>query len=275
MHLKRMRAICLLLTLCIFTLTSCGPSWKFQREKEQGLYPDTGNFPKTKWACEELDMYLYMFGYEEDIMTGEYIVNDISYRINANFEWENLNFKIYSNTLILSSNYSDSTVHAEKDLYGCINTKYSFDKAREKIICKILTYESVDDIPIPNTLTFYKVGTIAQDPSTRWQAQEINMFLDAFNDTPGYLEGKISIGNEFCYVHAIEVGNNNYYQLYVENGKINNLKVGTTSPLINMYLEINNNQIIAKLSDEFYSSPEIFSYWTYGNKALTFKPITA
>lgn len=50
-----------------------------------------------------------MFDYDEDYMIGEYIVNDVSYRIVGTFEFAELNFTIYSTTHI-----SDSTYTSEK-----------------------------------------------------------------------------------------------------------------------------------------------------------------
>ena len=127
MKFKIQIAMCILLCIFIFTLLcACGPSLEFQMKKEQGLYPDTSDFPNTKWVCNELDMSLYMFDYGETTIIGSYVINDISYRVEAWFDFSCLNFNFYSDTLISTSEYSDSMVHCEQVLQGYIYTEYSF-----------------------------------------------------------------------------------------------------------------------------------------------------
>ena len=115
--LKFVKLICLF--FCAIILNSCVSSLEFQQKKAQGLYPETADFPYTKWVCHEIDMEIYMFGYEESTMIGTYIVNDVKYRVVAYFEWDQFNFNIYSNTLISESKYSNSMVHCEQSIPLC------------------------------------------------------------------------------------------------------------------------------------------------------------
>ena len=164
-------------------------------------------------------------------------------------------------------------IHCERTSCGFIYTSYTFDKGTETIVCTLRNCDPVNGERIPETLTFDKVDSIVLSSNTRWQAQEIDMYLDAFSDVDGYFSGQISIKGERCYVHALEIGNNNFYMLTIENGKVNNLIPGTTSPLIYLYLEITDSYIIAKVSDEYLTNPAAFPYWPYDNVAITFNPL--
>ena len=271
MKLKLIRSTCLLLLICIFTLSGCGPSSEFLSKQQQGLYPTTADFPNTKWVCKELDMFFYMFGYEENCMIGSYVVDDVSYRVVAGFEWSALNFEFYSSTNFSSSEFSEFMVDSNPISCGFIYTEYSYDKDANTIVCSIQNYDAVADESIPKILTFEKVGLIAQNPNMHWYSQEIDMYLNSFSDANDYYRGEVVIDGEKCYVHALEIGNNNYFMLSIENGKVNNLRPGTTSELIRMYLEITDDEIIAKVSDEYLSNTAAFPYWKY-NGIITFKP---
>ena len=59
--------------------------------------------------------------------------------------------------------------------------------------------------------------------------------------------------------------------LSIENGKINNLRSGTTSPLIRLCFEITGDQIIAKVSDEYITNKVAFPYWQYDDVIITFE----
>lgn len=248
----------------------------FLNKKEQGLYIDTSGFPNTKWVCRELDICFYMLDYDERYMIGTYTVGNESYRVVAVFEFDHLDFEIYSSTQISLSEYAKgdddiSMVHCDRVSCGYICTNYIFKN--KTIVCSLRNYQSVDGEAIPTTLTFDNTGFIAQDVAMRWSAQELDMYLDSFRDISGYFRGEIVVNGEKCYVHAFEIGNNNYFMLSIENGKVNNLRPGTTSPLICMYFEMYENKIVAKISDEYFSNSVAFPYWEYNNAPITFKPL--
>ena len=274
MRFKLKSAVCILLCLSILFLNSCVPSWQYLRGEKQGIYPKTEDFPNTKWVCNEIDLSFYMFAYAENTMSGIYTVDNVSYRVVAGFDWAELNFNIYSDTTVSVSEYSDSMVHrVQEGSCAYIYTSYTYDKATGSLVCSLDSCESVNGEVIPETLTFYQSGSIAQKPSIRWEAEEIPMFLEAYSDTPGYFQGEIIIDGVANYVHAIEIGNN-YYQLSIENGKINNLKSNTTSVLIHLYFDIDGNRMIAKIDDEILSNPVEFTDWSYGGEPITFKSLS-
>ena len=55
-----------------------------------------------------------------------------------------------------------------------------------------------------------------------------------------------------------------------ENGKINNLRNGTVSPLIHMYFKYDSDKLIAKISDEYILNVEAYPYWKYEGTTITF-----
>ena len=273
------KTICFILVLCFVLLYGCGPSPKFLKEKSQGLYPTAGDFPNTKWVCREVDMYLYMLGYDENNIIGTYVFDGVSYRVVASVFYNSFNFEIYSSTEISASKVSDSMVNCNQISCGHIYTEYKYDNEKGTIVCNIKDFEFYNGEMNLQTLTFDKAGSVAEQPSTRWYAQEIDMYLDAYSDIDCYLRGEIVLDGEKCYVHALEIGNGSYYLLAIENGIIDNLKSGTTSKLIYMYFDIKDDQIIAKISDEdldgeYVKSPMsvFYPYWPYNDKIITFNP---
>ena len=264
------KLICVILLLCYVLLCGCGPSTAFLRKKSQGVYPTAGDFPNTKWVCREIDIQIYMLERDERYMIGVYTVDGKSYRVVASFWFDEFNFEIYSNTQIAQSEYSNAAVSCNRQSCGFIYSNYSFDKENETLVCSLRNYKPVHQELIPQTLTFEKVGNIAQHSDARWCAQSMEMYLDSYSDIEGYLRGYISIEGETYYIHAFEIGNNDYYMLSIENGRINNLISGTTSPLICMYFERDAEQMIAKVSDEYLSNKEGFPYWPYGEKEIVF-----
>ena len=275
MRNKCLRIIALLLLFCTHILNSCGPSLEFQRKKAQGFYPDASDFPDTKWVCREIDMYFYMLDYEGSTMVGEYTYNGNSYRVMAGFEFSALDFNLISSTKVSESEYKvgDSQtplISCESDFCGNINTEYIYENGT--IICSVRNYRTVDGESIPSTLTFDKVGTIAQQPKTRWYCEEIDMYIDSFYDAESYYRGEITITGKQLFLHAYEIGNSSYFEFMIENGVLDNFREGTTTCLVYMYLEVSEDRIVAKISDEYITNPVAFPYWKYNNAVITFKP---
>lgn len=266
-HIKRLIGVAL---LCCVLLVGCVPSSTFLKQQEQGLYPNSADFPNTKWVCRDMDISMYMFGYEEDYITGVYQTESQTYRVVGAFEFDTFDLSFYSTTDVSVSAHSDTMVCCEPNEYGHIITNYCFEKDTETIVCTVRSSTMPGNETIPKTLTFEKAGAIAQTPDTRWRAQEIDMYLDSFTDVDGYLRGEMTLGDEKHYVHALELGNNNYFMLAIENGKINNLRAGTTSPLIYLYFEKEGSEMRAKVCDSYLSQKELFSYWVYGDIGITF-----
>ncbi len=262
---------CVLLLFCFVFTSGCVPNTNFFDEQKKGMYPTTADFPNTKWICRELDMVLNVFELTE-YMVGDYKVNSESYRAVVSFEFDQIQINFYSSSDVSKSENSNFMVHCEPILCGHIYGTYFFDKETETISCSISNSVSVDEETIPQELTLEKVGVIQLEQEYRWHAQELDMYLNSFLGVDGYYSGEIILEGEKLYINALEVGNDNYYVLSIENGKMNNLKPGTTSPLIYMYFQTENNKITAMVCDR-YSEVE-FPYWSYENTIITFVPFS-
>ena len=273
MHSKTKFTSCILLCLSILLSYACVQSSVYFSKKEQGSYIDTTDFPNTKWVCRELNMYFYMFDYSESYMIGNYIVNGKSYRVIGNFEFEQLNFNFYSSTQMTksengSSDTNESFIQYERNLCGNIYTDHLYEN--EILICTVRNFQSVDGESIPTTLTFDKTQNIELSRVARWHAQELDMYLDSFDGMSEYFQGEIVIDGKKHFVHALEMDNNNFFMLSIENGITNNLISRTTSPLVYMYFEIYEDRIIATISDDIILNPESFPYWNFEESSITF-----
>lgn len=262
--------ICFLLLFCLVLATSCVPNANFLSQQEQGMYPTTADFPNTKWMCRELDMVLNVFELTE-YMVGTYKVNSESYRAVVSFEFDQIQIDFYSSTEVSKLENSNSMVHCKPILCGHIYGTYFFDKETKTIVCSISNSMSVNSETIPQELTFEKVGVIQLEQEYRWHAQELDMYLDSFHGVDGYYSGEIMLEGEKIYINALEIGNDNYYSLSMENGALNKLNPGTTSPLIYMYFQIENDKITAIVCDRY--SAEAFPYWKCENTIITFIPL--
>ena len=269
--MKRKVFFLLFVLICLSSvlLSSCVPSLSYQIKKKNGFYPETEDFPYTKWTCREIDLSINMFGYAENIMTGTYRGEENVYYVIANFDIGSLLIDFFPSENVPG----DPEYFPEYRWRPCghVGMEYYYDKTEKTIVCSHAGSSSLKDETIPETLTFEKTGTFAQTPTTRWVAEGVDgleMYLDAFDDKNDYYRGEIVIDGKKNFVQAVGIGNN-FYQLFVENGKINNLKEGTTSPLVNMYFEMHDGEILATVCAKDFELT--YTYWTYGDVTVTFK----
>lgn len=268
------KVICVLLLLSFVLFAGCVPDAGFFERQEKGLYPTPADFPNTKWICRELNMSLYMFEREKS-MIGTYVEGSQSYRVLATFEFDELNISFYSSTDVSVSENESSMVHCEPVLSGHVYSNYYFDKDRGKLVCSVRDRASVNGETIPAELTFEKAGALALRPNVRWYAQELDMYLDSFSDVEGYYAGEMTLEGVKHRIDALEVGNNHYYAISIENGKSNHLKSGTTSPLIYLHFnKVENDRITAIVCDNYLSKPEAFPDWPSQISTITFKAIS-
>ena len=258
--LKRIVGI-LLFAICF--LSSCGPSLDFQIKNAQGLYPDASDFPDTKWVCREVDMYFYMFDHGDSTMAGVYTVDGKEYRVTIGILYADMSFEFYSHTDVSESLHKGGYVTCERNAVDFLATEYIYENGI--ITCKIRSSGQNIWNYKGDTITFEKVGSIAEESGSTYYCEDLNMSLTKIVD--GYYKGEIVIDNISNYVHAIEVGNSGYYRLSIENGEINNLKKHTVYPFVNMVFEQAENKIIATVSDECLYPIE-YPYWK--NDKVTF-----
>lgn len=269
---KRFVRIWLLVLLTVLMLInhcSCGPSLEVQYLMDQGKLPDSKDFPNTKWVCRELDMYFYMLDYGENSMIGEYTANGVKYRIIGSTFFNDLDIRIIASTDIAESDTisevdgtSFISTNIRTNTFARIETNYIYENGT--INCSVRGSDLPDDMDIPKTLTFENRGEIAQQPSVRWQAEELPMYINFFNDADGYLKGEIEINGKNTLIYGFESGNCNYYKFYVKDGNY-------FSPLANMHLEFLQSTIVAKVDVITVSDNISFKRWQEKRATITFR----
>ena len=253
---KILRIICLLLLTCIF-LSGCGPSLKFQHKQAQGFYPDTSDFPDTKWVCRETDMYFYMFNHGDPTMVGIYTVDGREYRVTITFSYAEMLFQFYSHTDISESNYENGYLCCERKKVDYLGTEYIYESGI--ITCKINnSYKNIWNYE-GDTITFEKQGSIVGEANSRYYCEDLNMSIAKVVD--GYYKGEIVIDGIAHYVHATEIGNSEYYAFMIENSNTINQEKKRIRLFIYMVFEYGENKIIATVSDDYIHDPRPFPYW--------------
>lgn len=274
-YIFKFLALVLLILFIGLNLFSCihwGASPNYIKMKKQGYYPDTVDFPDTKWVCHEVDMCFNMLAYGDDCMVGEYVVNSTTYRVCAYIFLKRMSFEFYSSTKVsqrdnLSDN-GDDFIECERIEAGFISTEYIYKDGviSCKIInsdCKIWNYEG-------DTITFENVGDIAEKPIAEWYCEELDMYLTEYSDN--YFKGEIIVEGKVKYIHATEIGNGNYYMFSIENGNTtdsNGNTVSSVSPFVDMIFEYGENKIVAKVATDQTSDPSSYTLWN--NDKTTFE----
>ena len=256
MRNKFSRIICLLLLACTF-LSSCGPSLEFQIKQAQGFYPDTSDFPNTKWVCREVNMDFYMFNYSDSTMAGIYTVDEKQYRVTINFFYSEMLFNFYSHTDISESIYESGYFNCERQKVDFLSTEYIYENAI--ITCKINDSDQNIWNYEGDTITFEKSGPIVEEVNSGYYCEELNMYIAKAID--GYYKGEIVIDGIARYVHAIEIGNSEYYMLSIEDSRTTNQDEKRIHHFIDMVFEHSENKIIATVSDQYILEPLAYPHW--------------
>lgn len=275
MKFRRQGFLCFVICLCMLVgcSTMFGPGREYFEGLEQGLYPDSSDFPNTKWECRELDLWFYMLDYCEWNIVGVYTVNNKQYRAVGKFFYNRFELDFYESTEVTSSIRAPESelIHCNTISCGTVITDYRY--VNGVIICEMVNHKAVDGESIPTTLTFEKTETIAQNPTDRWYAAEIDMYIQSFSDAEDYFAGEIAIDGQKCFTHGFEIGNSNYYLFRVSAGNYaKNGVVGDT--LIYLYLEIYEDRIVAKVTDDHLAVPEACPYWKYKGNTITFYKVS-
>ena len=210
-----------LILLCLFALLcGCGPIG-LQRKERQGKLPFQWEFPQTKWVCRELDFVIYTTDLRRNLMVGTYVEGDTTYRVVANLSRYDgsvyMDFYSTTDCFELVSGNTNRTEFYERVYAGEIRARYTYEKETETIVLDCRSVKLVNGETIPKTLTFDRAGTVAETPKTRWVADELDLYLDAYSDVDVYMKGEITLDGETDPVYAFETGNGNYYEVYVGN----------------------------------------------------------
>lgn len=263
---RKARYIIILLAtvLAIIQLSACRVSNAFLRGKEAELYPDTSDFPNTKWSCKESEISFWILDGGENTVIGTYVENQKSYRLIATFSFYEpaMDFTVYSSTSEEKSQYQDSTgifyTHCERQVLGTVSTDYFYRDG--ELICTVRGSD-LEQFPENRQLTFQQDPDYRLTVRNHYACAELKMEMDSFAEVDGYYKGTVDIDGNLCMVQFFEIGNENYYAVSIENGITNTYKTGTTSELIRMTLTPVDGGLEARVTDEYLRTPQSFPEW--------------
>lgn len=263
---SKVRYIIMLLVavFAVIQLSACRVSNAFLRGKEAGLYPDTSDFPNTKWSCKESEISLWILDGGETTVIGTYVENQKSYRLIATFSFYEpaLDFTVYSSTSEEKSQYQDSAgifyTHCERQVLGTVSTDYIYRDG--ELICTVRGSD-LEQFPENRQLTFQQDSDYRLTVRNHYACAELKMEMDSFAEIDGYYKGTADIDGKVCMVQFFEIGNKNYYAVSIENGITNTYKTGTTSELIRMTLTPGDGGLAAHVTDAYLRTPQLFPEW--------------
>ena len=261
---RKIAAFAIGVILAVWTMNSCYVSCSFRRGKEQGLYPDTTDFPNTKWKCEEFEICLWILDYGESTVIGTYQDQGTSYRLIANFSFyaPEMTFTLYTTTSEAESIYRDSSgvayTHCERQLFGSVQTNYVYREGA--LVCTVVGSD-LAQFRGAQKLTFRQESNYQLTVRERYRCPELNLEMESYEEMDGYYKGTIEINGLKCPVQFFEIGNGNYYAVSIENGFTNQLAENTCSELIRVTLTLQDDGLLAKVTDDFLLTPLLFPEW--------------
>lgn len=260
-----------LLLAVMLSSFGCGPSWQVQQLEEQGKLPTARDFPNTKWVCRELDMYFYTLDYGETTSVGELDIDGKKYRVDLTFSLGTVDIALRDSVSYLSDVYTNSkgARFQEIDLTWCWSYHGSYIYEND-ILSFNLQVGSEKITDFPRSLTFEKVGLIAQHPDCRWYAEELDMYIESFSDAENYFEGEIVLNGEKSFLYSYEIGNDNVYvfSTYKQDSFVG-------EELVILRLEYSEDGVIKATPciDEWYvDAPYSSRYedWSYQGRTIAF-----
>ncbi len=178
---KTKRTVAAGLVLLCFALAFFGCIHFHSDSKEYDPFP--GEFEETKLICRELDMTFYVFNY--NYVNATYTLDGTTYYGNVSFYNRSLFFA-------LSFYASDS----ESSRLGTMHAAYHYDEKTDTVVLSHVRFREkgseTDSETFPENLTLERAGSIAQTPTARLSAEEIEMTLDSFSDIDGFYKGEVS-----------------------------------------------------------------------------------
>ena len=220
-------------------------------------FPD--DFEGTKWVCREADIVFYAL--ERGVVICTYTVGETTYRGNV--------YNSNRGRLILSAELYSSAARTGSRPFGYLNADYHYDEETGTLLLSdARLYErGGGGVPLdfPETLTFDRAGTVAATPSAHWVADELDLYLDSFDDLPSYYRGEIVIEGEPSVAYAVEISPNRY-RLSCEKGR-----------LIYLIFEVSEDMIVASVEGyewdehDFKSTYPTWYQYFYDLNTVTFR----
>lgn len=250
--------------------------FRFEKLREQGYYPSAEDYPNTVWQCVDQKMSFRIFSDGEDWMTGEFSDGTGNYRFVAIISGYNADivFTAYDSPQTTDSPHYDADgvyfLHCEPYVLGTLYAEYVFKDG--KFVCTVnggnlANYRSGD------ILVFEPMGKIVKDPVARYSCKEIDLWLEEFRGIEGYYSGEIMLDRKSVPIQALEIGNNDYYLISMQNGITNNLREGTSSRLAHWFIENDGTTLKVRISDGHLEEPLAYPEWDYEMAALTFTQV--
>ena len=224
--------------------------------------PFPGDFEGTKWICREANIVFYVPEGGSVICT--YTVGETTCR---GYVWDSNRGR-----LRLSAELYSSAARTGSRPFGYLNADYHYDEETGTLVLSNARFRergSDDNSPdFPETLTFDRVGNVATTPSAHWVADELDLYLDSFDDLPSYYRGEIVIDGETHVAYAVEESPNRFWLTYDKG-----------SNLIYLVFDISEDKIVATVDgygthEEYLfkaSYPTWYQYF-YDLKTITFRP---
>lgn len=236
--LRLARGALVLLCICAL-LFGCVPA-KFVHDP----FPD--DFEGTKWVCREADVVF--FALEGGVVIGTYTVGETTYRGRVRCNTR-------GGTRISADLYAPT---AESDAwpFGDLYAGYHYDEETGTLVLSNARFRergSDDESPdFPETLTFDRVGKVATTPSAHWVADEMDLYLDSFDDAEFYYRGEIVIDGETYTCYAVEESPNRFW-VTCDKGR-----------LVYLIFDVSEDRIVATVNvyeQDKYLFKSTYSLW--------------
>ena len=250
---KRIAAAGFVLLFLCALLFGCKPPRYFYDP-----FPD--DFEGTKWVCREADIVFFVP--EGGSVIGTYTVGETTYRGYVHLS--------NRGRLRLSAELYSSAARTGSRPFGHLYADYHYDEETGTLVLSNARFRergSDDNSPdFPETLTFDRVGNVTTTPSAHWVADEMDLYLDSFDDLPSYYRGEIVIDGETHVAYAVEVSPNRFWLSYDKG-----------SNLIYLVFDVSEDKIVASVDGyerdehEFKSSYPTWYQYFYDLKTITFR----
>lgn len=157
---SKIASLVLLLILCMIFMFGCTVSPIVGIKQSLGYYPNSSDFPNTRWKCHEMDISLDMYGNSDDDV-GVYTVNGKRYLVKYYFvPIAMLEFEFYPEGSETSASIGSESLQSNEDnISGFVSMDYEYNKKTGLITCKVYGNKPVDGETFPKELTFEKIET--------------------------------------------------------------------------------------------------------------------
>ena len=226
-------------------------------------FPD--DFEGTKWVCREADIVFYVPEGGSVICTCT--VGETTCR---GYVWDSHRGRV-SLYAELYEQDAETGSRPFANRYAVLSADYHYDEETGTLVLSNARFwehgSDYNSPDFPETLTFDRAGTVATTPSAHWVADEMDLYLDSFDDAPFYYRGEIVIDGETHVAYAVEESPNFFWLTYDKGN------------LIYLDFDVSEDRIVATVDgygahEEYLfkaSYPTWYQYF-YDLKTITVRP---